>query len=125
MCQEVKELVKGICKTCRRERKCHIDKCDWINKEVDAVRCWACTRAKVRHGAKNARLVMACPYHTSEEQRNSGLCGKCFDNRQQECEVCQEIKELVKGVCKTCRMERTCHVEECDWMNKEVGTARC
>ena len=85
MCQEVKELVKGICKTCRRERKCHIDKCDWINKEVDAVRCWACTRTKI--GAKNARLVMACPYHTSAEQRNSGMCSECFE-RQQECHHC-------------------------------------
>ena len=85
MCQEVKELVKGICKPCRRERKCHIDECDWINKEVGAARRWACTRTKF--APKNARLAMACPSHTSEHQRNSGLCSECFDRRQ-ECHHC-------------------------------------
>ena len=85
LCREFKVLVRGVCRSCRGERKCYVNQCNWINKEVGVVRCWACTRTKF--GAKNPRVVMACPYHTSAEQRSSGMCSECFDRRQ-ECHHC-------------------------------------
>ena len=81
LCDSMVELRKGVCKPCWRARGCDPDgkTCDWVNMDPDATRCVGCLSTQSSTTAKQVRLAIRCPVHTTLEQRQSQFCEICQD----------------------------------------------
>ena len=88
LCKETKEVIGTVCRSCRRARQCDLGNCTEVNLAADAPTCSECEQ-KAGPGAKQKKLAMWCPSHTTEEERGSGLCRKCFQNKER-CHHCQQ-----------------------------------
>ena len=97
LCEAVSELrYGGVCKPCWRAHGCDPEAktCKWINKEPGATRCTRCLAAKSTTTAKQVRLAMRCPLHTTPEQRSGDLCSQCFSKSVQQRQCAQDVSNI-------------------------------